>query len=157
MIVLFLNLDWYIGDNEGTNVLLTSPANPGKAHDYDSVKSASIHEMVHAYNAILNKDMPLWVNEGIALYLSNGDPRVDLYSTSHSIPSLEQTHISNPIEFSNIRGYDFAYTYIEYLDAVYGWENVLTFAGTKDFMKAFGKDESAIYDGWIKFLKENYS
>lgn len=30
-----LGLDWYIGDNIGTNVILTSPANPGKVHDYD--------------------------------------------------------------------------------------------------------------------------
>jgi hypothetical protein len=30
LVVLFLNLDWDIGDNRGTNILLTSPANPLK-------------------------------------------------------------------------------------------------------------------------------
>ena len=29
-----LGLDWYIGDNRGTNVLLTSPANPGVITSY---------------------------------------------------------------------------------------------------------------------------
>lgn len=33
-----LGLDWYIGDNIGTDVILTSPANPGKVHDYDNNK-----------------------------------------------------------------------------------------------------------------------
>ena len=45
LVVLFLNLDWYIGDNRGTNVLLTSPANPGSAHDYDEIKrEVAVHE-----------------------------------------------------------------------------------------------------------------
>ena len=57
LVALLLNMDWYIGDNRGTNVLLTSPANPGSAHTYDSVKNSGPHEMVHAYNSLLNKDM----------------------------------------------------------------------------------------------------
>jgi hypothetical protein len=156
-IALLLNLDWYIGDNRGTNVLLTSPANPGKAHDYNDVKFASIHEMVHAYNSILNSNMSLWVNEGIALYLSNGNPPLDLYSTSYFVPDINQTRTSSPVEFANIGGYDFAHTYIEYLDDTFGWESVLVFAKTSDYMSAFEKSESEIYDGWVEFLKENYS
>lgn len=30
-----LGLDWYVGDNIGTDVILTSPANPGPAHTYE--------------------------------------------------------------------------------------------------------------------------
>ncbi|OQB23420.1 MAG: hypothetical protein BWY11_01885 [Firmicutes bacterium ADurb.Bin182] len=153
---LLLDLDWYIGDNKGTNVLLTSPANPGKVHGYDAVVQASVHEMVHAYNSILNKRMPLWINEGLALYLSNGDPREDLYTTSY-VPGLEQTHTSDPVEFSNMGGYDFAHTYIEYLDKTFGWDSVLYLAETNDYEKAFGMSEDDVYTGWIEFLKENYS
>lgn len=36
LIAPLLNLDWYIGDNRGTDVILTSPANPGEVHDYDN-------------------------------------------------------------------------------------------------------------------------
>lgn len=46
-IALLLNLDWYIGDNRNTSVLLTSPANPGTVHGYDETKEVAIHEMVH--------------------------------------------------------------------------------------------------------------
>lgn len=48
LIAPLLGLDWYIGDNIGTNVILTSPANPGKVHDYDNNKYAVLHEIVHA-------------------------------------------------------------------------------------------------------------
>jgi hypothetical protein len=138
-------------------VILTSPANPGNAHDYESVKGAGVHEMVHAYNSLLNLRMPLWVTEGMALYLTGQKPREDLYSTYYFVPSIEQTHTGSPIEFADIGGYDFAYTYIEYLNSVFGWEKVLVFAKSNDFVSAFGKDEVNVYDGWIAFLKENYS
>lgn len=53
LIAPLLNLDWYIGDNIGTKVILTSPANPGKVHDYDNNKYAVLHEIVHAYISVL--------------------------------------------------------------------------------------------------------
>jgi hypothetical protein len=101
--------------------------------------------------------MPLWMDEGLATYLSGQKPREDLYSTSYFVPSIKQTHTQSPIEFSEIGGYDFAYTYVEYLDSEFGWDNVLTYAKTNDFIRAFGKTESAVYDEWIEFLKVNYS
>jgi hypothetical protein len=157
LVVLFLNLDWYIGDNRGTNVLLTSPANPGNAHDYDEVKTASVHEMAHAYNSLLNPRMPLWMNEGIAGYLAGQKPREDLYDTAYFVPDIEQTHTNSPLEFSDVGGYDFAYTYVEYIDEAFGWDSLLTYTKAGDFSIAFGMDEQRVYDGWVGFLKENYT
>lgn len=155
LIGAMLGLDWYIGDNRGTNVLLTSPANPGKAHSYDDCKNAVLHEMVHAYNYVINRDMPLWLNEGVALYLSNGNPPEDLYNTSN-VPSFEDIQTKDPIKFSNMGGYDFACTYVEYLEKTYGWDKVLKHMQTLDTMQAYGTSELDIYNGWLKFLKENY-
>jgi hypothetical protein len=115
LLIPLVGLDWYIGDNRGTNVLLTSPANPGKVHGYEDCKMAVLHEMVHAYNYLMNRHMPLWLNEGVALYLSNGNPPDNLYKISQ-VPTLQDTRTKNPVKFSNMGGYDFAYTYIEYLD-----------------------------------------
>ena len=67
-------LDWYIGDNIGTDVILISPANPGEMHIYDNNKYAVLHEIVHAYVSVLNEDIDLWLTEGCALYLTNGEP-----------------------------------------------------------------------------------
>ncbi len=150
-----LGLDWYIGDNKGTNVLLTSPANPGKAHSYADCRDAVLHEMAHACNYVINSDMPLWLNEGAALYLSNGDPSENLYNMM-PVPSFEDIKTNNPVKFADIGGYDFAYTYVEYLDKTYGWDNVLGLLRTGSYA-VLGAGERDVYEGWAEYLKNNYS
>jgi len=151
---LLLNLDWYIGDNIGTNVILTSPANPGKVHTYSSNKYEVLHEMVHAYISILNPKIKLWLAEGTALYLTNGEqfnsaPLAD-------IPSYSDIQTQNPIKFSNMGGYSFANTYIEYIDHTYGWDKVLDLIKTEDYDGVFGKSGQEIYSEWVNYLKSNY-
>lgn len=159
LIAPLLGLDWYIGDNVKANVLLTSPANPGKEHDYESVKNAVLHEMVHAYNYLLNPDMSYWLDNGIAGYLSGQTPEYPVYAYSE-IPTFRQTRsdwLLTPIQFAGFGGYECSYTYVEYLDDAYGWESVMTLAKTGDSDAAFGKTEKEIYDEWLIFLKNNYS
>lgn len=156
LIGALLGLDWYIGDNRGTDVLLTSPANPGKAHTYEECRDAALHEMVHACNSIINPDMPLWLNEGVALYLTNGNPPANLYNTCKT-PSFQDIHTADPVRFSDMGGYYYAYTYVEYLDATYGWEKVLSLLKTGDPAAAFGQSEESVYDGWLEYLKIHYT
>lgn len=151
-----LGLDWYIGDNIGTNVLLTSPANPGKVHNYNDNKKAVLHEMVHAYVSILNPDVKLWLTEGAALYLSNGEPFYKEYLNNRNIPSYKEIQTKNPITFSNMGGYTFAHTYIEYIDVTYGWEAVLDIIKTNDYEKVFGKTQKDIYMEWVNYLNNYY-
>lgn len=156
MIGPLLGLDWYIGDNIGTNVLLTSPANPGKVHSYDDNKDAVLHEMVHAYVSILNPDVKLWLTEGTALYLSNGERFYKHDLKSRNIPSYKDIQTKNPITFSNMGGYTFAHTYIEYIDVTYGWDAVLDIIRTNDYEKVFGKTQKDIYMEWVSYLNNYY-
>ena len=156
LIAPLLNLNWYIGDNRGSTVILASPAEVTNPDAYDRRKYAAPHEMVHALNSILNSKMPLWLNEGTALYLTNGAPPDDLYNSS-PIPTLQQMGTKSPVDFSNMGGYYFAHTYIEYLDKAYGWDKVLTLLKTGDYDATLGKTREMIYQEWITFLKENYS
>jgi hypothetical protein len=149
-----LNLDWYIGDNIGTNVILTSPANPGKVHDYNNNKYASLHEIVHAYVSVLNPHIKLWLTEGMALYLSNEEPFNAAYLDD--IPSYSDIQTRSPIKFSNMHGYDFANTYIEYIDSTYGWDKVLSLIKTEDYKGVFGKSSQDIYAEWVNYLICNY-
>lgn len=150
-----LGLDWYIGDNIGTNVILTSPANPGDMHDYDNNKYAVLHEIAHAYVSVKNKDIDLWLTEGVALYLSNGQPFYKKYIDSFGIPAYEDVCSNNPIRFSNCGGYTFAHTYIEYLDCEYGWDRVLKLIETGDYEACFEASSKEVYNAWTKFI-ENY-
>jgi len=155
-IIPLLGLDWYIGDNKSTNVILTSPANPGKVHDYDNNKYAVLHEMVHAYISTINPHISLWLTEGMALYLTNGDPFYKGYLNDNKIPSSSDIRTINPIRFSNMQGYLFAPTYIEYIDKEYGWDKVLELIKTEDYEKTFGKTEETIYSEWTNFIKNYY-
>ena len=154
LIAPLLNLDWYIGDNIGTDVILTSPANPGEVHDYDNNKYAVLHEIVHAYISVINKDIDLWLTEGVALYLSNGLPfnKEFIYN---GIPTYKDTCSNNPLTFSNCGGYTFAHTYIEYLDTTYGWDSVLALIETEDYESCFGKSKKEIYNEWVNYVS-NY-
>ena len=150
-----LNLDWYIGDNIGTNVILTSPANPGPIHDYNNNKYAVLHEIVHAYVSVINKDIDLWLTEGTALYLSNGEPFFRDYIDWNGIPTYQDTCSNNPLTFSNCGGYTFATTYIEYIDVTYGWNCVLQLLETEDYELCFGKSQKEIYAEWTDYIS-NY-
>lgn len=150
-----LGLDWYIGDNIGTNVILTSPANPGEVHDYDNNKYAVLHEIVHAYVSVMNEDIDLWLTEGMALYLSNGEPFYKENLKYFKIPIYHITTSNNPLLFSKSGGYTFAHTYIEYLDQTYGWDQVLELLETENYEKCFDKSKKEIYKEWVHYI-ENY-
>jgi len=156
LIALLLDLNWYIGDNQGTTVLLASPGEAVSQNEYERRKNAAPHEMVHAINSILNSKMPLWLNEGTALYLTNGNPPSDLFDTS-TVPTLVQLDTSSPITFANIGGYAFAHTYVEFLDKTYGWDKVLALLRTGDYLMATGKTKQVLYDEWLEFLIAHYS
>lgn len=151
-----LSLSWYIGDNIGTDVILTSPANPGQDHDYDSVRYAVPHEIVHAYVSVVNPKIKLWLTEGMALYLSNGQPFYKRYLQSIHIPSYKDIQTSNPIKFSDIGGYSLAHIYIEYLEKEYGWGSVLELIRSENYEEVFSKSENDIYIEWIEYLQNYY-
>lgn len=151
-----LKLDWYIGDNIGTDVILTSPANPGPVHTYDSNKNAVLHEIIHAYISVENPGIHLWLTEGAALYLSNGAPFYKEYLNRMKIPSFDETKTRNPITFSNCGGYTFAHTYIEYLDKTYGWKKVCELLKSEDYNKVFNKTQLEIYDEWVSYINNYY-
>lgn len=151
-----LGLDWYIGDNMGTNVILTSPANPGNAHSYKEVKEAVLHEVTHAYVSVLNSRVHLWLTEGTALYLSNGAPFYKDYLNGMDIPTFDDTKTRNPIKFENVNGYMFSPTYIEYIDKTYGWDKVLDLIRTEDYEACFGKTQKEIYDEWVNYIVNYY-
>ena len=69
---------------------------------------------------------------------------------------MKQMFCSDPIEFHSIGGYDFAHTYIEFLDETFGWDKILNFVETLDYYTSFGMSEEAIHDGWLEYLRQNY-
>lgn len=147
-----LGFDWYIGDNIKTDVILTSPANPGKEHNYEDVKNAVTHEIVHAYISVINPDIHLWLTEGMALYLANGAPFHKEYLSRITLPTFEETCSRNPVVFENCGGYMLSHIYIEFLDKRYGWDKVMELIKTEDYQAVFGKSQKELYKEWVEYL-----
>lgn len=71
-------------------------------------------------------------------------------------PTFKEIQTNNPIKFSNIGGYTYAQTYIEFLDETYGFDSVLEFLyGEQSYKKSFGASDQEVYDQWIAFLKDH--
>lgn len=144
---------WYIGDNVENKVIIVSPNSPGSEHTYNSIVDATLHEYVHTLMWNINPNLSKFLNEGMAGYISgNTKPNYNF----QTLPTFDDTKISNPITFGNTGMYQMSYTYIEYLDENYGMERVLQLISTGDYDKTFIRSEEEMFNEWIEFLKLNY-
>ncbi|MEJ6951608.1 hypothetical protein [Natronospora cellulosivora (SeqCode)] len=154
-LVSLLNLDWYIGDNIRDKVIMVSPLNPGPVHSFDSVVEVVSHEYVHALIYQINKKVPLWLDEGLALFLTNGQALGSSRNTQ--IPTFKETQSNNSIRFANANGYGMAHIYIDFLTETYGFDSVLELVNNpKDHERIFGRSEKQLYDDWLEYLRRVY-
>jgi hypothetical protein len=153
LVTLLIAPTWYVGDNQGAAVKLVSPNTPVRGHTHDSILNAILHEVVHSVNYRKNPRLSYFWNNGLATYLAEQVPPEGSVSYLDA-PTLEQTHTSNEIQFGEMGGYFYSYSYIAYLDQAYGWDRVVDFAsGGKTYEQVFGTSEQAIYDAWLASLK----
>ena len=143
--------EWVVGTCEGNIILLVSPANPGEGHDFDSLVKVALHEMAHIYNQQLNSSMLMWIDEGLATFLSNQNPEDYGYKIDYH-PTFEEMQTNDSTVFANAEGYALSYFYIAYLVSTFGWDAVLTLAKTNDYMMAFSRSAQDVYVDWIQSL-----
>lgn len=145
---------WYIGDNQGDKVLIISPFENVEGHDYSSILGAATHELVHTINYQINPKLSYWNDNGVATFLSQQFPRRD-FAKYGSLPTLEEMKSENEKRFGNIGGYEYSYSYIDFLNSKYGWNKVLDLIrANKSYEEIFSKSEKDVYDEWIKYIKE---
>ena len=147
--------EWVVGTCENNIILTVSPANPGDDHDFTSIMQVAIHEMVHVYNQQLNPAMPLWIDESLATYLSNMNPRSYNYQIEY-IPTYEEMQLNDSEAFANAGGYELSYFYIEFLCNTYGWDAVIKLVRTSDYMQAFSLSPQDVYEKWKTILLEEF-
>jgi hypothetical protein len=142
---------WYIGDTVRGVVRIVSPNTAVPRQTHDTILSAVLHEIVHSINYHKNPRLSYFWDNGLATYISGQRPDNVSYM---SMPSLDDTHTENEIKFGNMGGYEYSYSYVEYLDGKYGWDKVIEYAaGGKTYEQVFGASEQQIYDGWANSLK----
>jgi len=151
---LIIAPSWHIGDSHNGNVMMVSPYTPVDVHTHDSILIATLHELVHSINFQINPELSYFWDNGLATYLSGQTPEdEDLYS--RSVPSLEDTHTNNGLEFGEMGGYAFSYNYIEYLENTYGWDAIIEYAsGNGSYEEVFNKTEEEIYHDWCQSIED---
>ncbi len=152
-VTLFVGPDWYIGDNIKDRALIVSPNTEVNGHSYQSILGAIPHEYVHTVVYSLNPKCPLWLNEGVALYLSNGHP----VSVRESvIPPVKIFTSGNSLYFAKHNGYAYADKFIEFLEHGYGRSKVMELIHNPDYKKVLGKTIDDLYPEWVAFVSARY-
>jgi hypothetical protein len=140
--------DWFIGDNTKRYVLITSPGAPGPSHSRESITQAAVHEYVHVITDRANHDLGYWLKEGIALYLADQRPQPEMI-LAHADITYAEFAAPSALQFAAVGGYALAYTLVEYLTVVYGWDRVvqLSLPGAT-YQSVLGVPEKTLFEQW---------
>jgi hypothetical protein len=152
--------DWLVGTGF-IEIYAVSPLNPGPDHSYDEmVNNVFVHEFTHVCLAKVNTNLPIWLNEGFALY--EGGPYyskesvVSAYNNLGRIPSLDEL-ASSYDNFSNLGGYPFSLTITRFAIGTFGMDSMRQFIHHPDNFTVFaGLSKSEFQDEWFDYVRVNY-
>ncbi|MFC1975078.1 peptidase MA family metallohydrolase [Chloroflexota bacterium] len=136
--------DWAAGAAFQDMVLITSPENPGSQHTYADILEIAVHEYIHTQIYQLNENADIWLDEGLATYLSGQKSEL----SQMSVPTFEQMQSQSQNEFAENDGYAWSYVYVEYLVTTYGAEKVVDLVKTNDYEGCLGQSKLVIYNKW---------
>ncbi len=145
---------WFIGNSRQGVIRMVSPNTAVKGHTHDTILNGTLHEVVHSINYYKNPHLSYFWDNGLATYVAKQKPDRTFLSFA-SLPSFDDLQTGNAVTFSNMGGYAYSYSYVEYLEKTYGWDSVIAFAsGEKDYQQVFGKSEREIYADWGNYIKQ---
>lgn len=156
----YMDADWFIGDNRADAVLIMSPGIPNRANGPDEIVQAAAHEYVHLVEDNINKDLPIYWHEGIAMYLAGQKVKGRIYT--NDLPDANKVfktslNMWTSLEFGNTGGYDLSYTLVEYVAQEFGVDKLAAIVREPNHLEqALGKNYDALYEGWVAYLAENY-
>lgn len=131
---------------------------PLKFSDFpiNNLDNLMYHEMVHIvlYQYMRGKEIPFWLNEGLAQYLANNQPDNNRFSLSVLLRKMPKLKDISGIDFYKkpFINYPYSYYFIKYLDGKYGFNKILKFLKiyrvsndlSSNFLNVFG--HSISYD-----------
>ncbi|WP_371194557.1 peptidase MA family metallohydrolase [Glaciecola sp. SC05] len=158
--------DWVVGAAGKNLLMMVSPLNPGKVHNYESLMKSIIHELCHA--VVLNMreqgqvGLPKWLDEGFAFYyakqLTETNERILVNSDNeYEIPSWEILSNAGTVEFGDKNGYIFSALIVEFLISNYGYDAIRKLIiQPNDFEAIFGLSELELESKWRTHLRNSH-
>jgi hypothetical protein len=158
--------DWVVGAAGKNSLMIVSPLNPGKVHNYESLMKSIVHELCHAFVINMREQgqvgLPKWLDEGFAFYyakqLTETNKRVLINSDNeYDIPSWEFLSNAGTAEFGDKNGYIFSASIIEFLISNYGYDAIRRLIiQPNDFQAIFGLSEFELERKWRTHLRNNH-
>ncbi len=156
LIAPLLHLDTFTGCNVRDKVILTSPDAPDAAQNYDAMKYSVLRRIAAANIYQRNHDANFWLAEGVACYLTL--TAAERFSADdlrwHEPPTLDKINKISRVAYEKEKLSKFAAVYVEFLEAEYGWDTVLSLLETNDYPNCCGKSQADVYSAWISFMEQ---
>lgn len=155
--------DWLVGTAWNKDIKMVSPLNPGKSHDYQSIKKVLLHEFVHVLQMNIADNpnsIPIWLLEGTAMFETK---QVDKNTLSFlkreaiagKAPSLDE--LNENFYNGNNYAYPYSYTIVDFIVNEYGYDKLIEI--TKDnssIEKILGVSTEEFEKLWMQYIKQNY-
>lgn len=142
----------------GDTIQMVSPSNPTPHRiSYEDGVLVTVHEYVHLVLDEVNLDLPTWLDEGAAVYISPHAP----YTVGckgafpfELIPTFEQLRDA----YQEIQAPDlFAYTAVDFIVHEYGLEQLnLLLRDQDDMQSVLGVSETEFERAWHGFIRTEY-
>ena len=155
--------DWSVGEAKNGALHMTSPLNPGPAHDYDGMLQIAVHEFVHIIINLFG-NVPSYLHEGVACYEAGQNDYQSLSAfiteqmDQNKVPSLSSLEKFN----SSSEGmYQYGPAFVDFIARNYGFDAVVALLEGKPLATAIGKDGASMQNQsfnefWWQFLDNLY-
>lgn len=155
---------WIRGGLGKDRIIIASPLNPPKGSDFYNVVNTAVHEFAHFIIHKINRNIPRWLDEGIASYEAKDNSEVWIVNTVKSgikenkIPSLKDLDTGGDFEsFFNRDGYQYSYTVVEAIVNLYGYDTLSNLIKSAcNFEKILKVKEAEFENKWIQYIRDNY-
>ena len=149
---------------------LIETISPNAVHDPSFAPiTALAHELTHVVVMEINPELRRgWLQEGLASYEMDPSPsgyRASVKTTIQDdvaagrIPSFADLNVvtSNWPRFWQMHGYEFSYTFVEFVLNDYGPDTLnRLIRAPDDYRGVFNRTEDQIWDEWVVYLKRHY-
>lgn len=144
--------------SEGRRIRMITPRQPIKNLDlpYPTRVQIAVHEFAHIVNGAINPQMPLWLNEGTAVFAAPHAPYAYVCRNRfprEGIPALRQLQES----YDSVRAGDlFAFTVVDFIVAEFGRETLHRVIRAPDCNAAVRRLHPDFEHRWRTFMEQHY-
>jgi hypothetical protein len=156
--------DWIRGGLGVGKIIIASPLNPPPGSKFYNVVYTAVHEFVHIILREINKNLPRWLDEGIASYEARDNNEDWIRTTvstgikNNTIPSFNDLDTGEDFQsFFKKDGYQYSYTIVESIVNLFGYDKLYNLIKSpSSYVEIFDMTENELQNEWIKYIKKNY-